>query len=211
MSTDAHGLIERLNVSRETLTALADFETLVSKWTPIINLVAKSTIGSLRDRHTADSAQLFGLAPINATQWLDLGSGGGFPGIVLAILARELRPALRMTLVEADGRKAVFLREAVRTLGLDAIVNNERIEDLKPQEAEVISARALAPLATILGYAARHLSDGGLALFHKGERSEVEIGAARARWVFEVDSVCSLSDPRSKILMIRKIQREAQR
>ncbi len=195
------------NVSRETSQALDELESLVSKWTPSINLVAKSTVSDLRNRHILDSAQLFPLAPAAATHWLDLGSGGGFPGLVIAILAREHLPAMVVSLVESDLRKATFLREAVRILGVSAEIRSERIESLAPQAADVVSARALAPLNLLLDYAARHIHPDGLALFPKGERFEAEIVAARTNWKFQVDSLPSLSDSRAAVLMIRNIQR----
>ena len=124
------GALARLAVSRETLDRLEALEALLKKWNPAINLVAKSTLGSAWDRHILDSAQLYTLAPPKVAHWADLGSGGGFPGLVIAALSHELDPDRRVTLVESDRRKATFLREAARQLGLSAEIRDERIESL---------------------------------------------------------------------------------
>jgi 16S rRNA (guanine527-N7)-methyltransferase len=207
MNKDASLTLSGLNVSRETERALVELEALVRKWTLSINLVSKSSIADIRNRHTVDSAQLFEIPPIDSTNWLDLGSGGGFPGLVIAILAKERRPTMAVTVVESDLRKATFLREASRVLGLKVEIRNQRIETLTPQKADVVSARALAPLNILLDYASRHLSPNGVAIFPKGERFEAETEEARARWNFQVDSLPSLSDSRAAILIVRNIQR----
>jgi 16S rRNA (guanine527-N7)-methyltransferase len=195
------------NVSRETDQALDEMETLVKKWSPAINLVGKSTLSDLRGRHTIDSAQLFNLAAADAKTWVDLGSGGGYPGLVIAILAKEFAPNLKVILVEADSRKATFLREAARLLGVQAQVVNDRIESLAPFVADVVSARALAPLTELLQHAVHHLKPTGTAIFPKGARARQEISQALIRWKFRVDSVPSLSDSKAAILMIRNIER----
>lgn len=194
-------------VSRETLTKLQTYEALVARWNPAINLVSKATIGSLWERHVLDSAQVFALCPERAGSWVDLGSGGGFPGLVVAVLASELKPDLKVTLVESDLRKATFLRQAAQTLGLSVTVLSKRIESLEPLAADVLSARALAPLPALLGFADRHLSASGVAIFPKGARSEVEIADARKAWAFDIDIHPSLSDAEAAILVIRNIHR----
>lgn len=199
------------SVSRETELALEDFEALVAKWTRSINLVSQTSLISLRDRHTFDSAQLFDAAPQQAESWVDLGAGGGFPGLVIAILARELSPNLSLTLIESDLRKATFLRAAIRQLGLKVAVLHDRIEALPPFQADVVSARALAPLPQLLTYAERHLKADGLAIFPKGARFQDEIATARESWNFIVDIRRSLTDSKSAVLMIRNIQRADQR
>lgn len=196
-----------LDVSRETLAALQQYEELVRRWTPAINLVSKATLPDLWDRHIVDSAQIFALCPFSATSWADLGSGGGFPGVVIAILAKQLKPDLRVTLVESDLRKATFLRQAAQTLALPVTVRSSRIEVLDPLNAEVISARALAPLADLLAYADRHLAAGGVAVFPKGARYAEELAEAQKTWAFDVDAQQSLSDADAAILVIRNIHR----
>jgi len=196
-----------LDVSRETLEALETFEALVRRWNPAINLVSKSTLPTLRERHTLDSAQLFAFCPTSASHWVDLGSGGGFPGIIIAVLARDQRPGLRVTLVESDARKATFLRESARVLGLGLSVMNKRIETLPALNADVLSARALAPLVQLLGFAHTHLREDGLAILPKGGRHADELAEARRKWEFELEAQPSLSDPEAAIFLIRKINR----
>lgn len=196
-----------LNVSRETIAALRTLEAEVRRWTPTINLVSRNSLGALWDRHIADSAQIFRACPPDAICWVDLGSGGGFPGLVVAILAHELRPQLRVTLVESDQRKAEFLRQTARKLGLDVDVQARRIESLPPQGADVVSARALAPLEELLDLAFPHLKPGGTALFPKGARHAEEISAARKSWIFDLDLLPSNVDTDAALLIIRKIHR----
>ena len=196
-----------LDVSRETLRALEGFEALVRRWTPAINLVSKSTLDALRERHTIDSAQLYCLKPEHAKRWVDIGSGGGFPGIVIAILARQFSPDLHVTLVESDARKATFLREASRTLGLSTTVLNERIESVPALSADVLSARALASLTDLLGFAHMHLRPEGVAIFPKGARYAEELTKAKEDWAFDVETHSSLSDSAAAILLIRNINR----
>lgn len=196
-----------VDVSRETFEALKVYEAMVRRWNSAINLVSKSSLPDLWARHIEDSAQVLKLGPSTATVWADLGSGGGFPGLVVAILAKELRPALRVVLVEADIRKAVFLRQVVQTLGLSCTVHRERIESLAQLEADVVSARALTALPDLLGYAEKHLRPGGVAIFPKGARFRDELSQAREIWDFDVDIEPSLADPEAAILVIRNIHR----
>lgn len=198
--------IAGLSVSRETFSALEEFAELVRRWNPAINLVSKSTIPDLWTRHIVDSAQLFSHAPPDAKLWLDIGSGGGFPGIVVAVLAKELHPQLKVALVESDLRKATFLREACRTLSLNAHVHSARIESLPPAHADVLSARALAPLPALLGYA-EHLNTAGIALFPKGAQYESELSEARKTYLFDDKLFPSLLEPTAAILEIRNIRR----
>lgn len=195
-----------LDVSRETSGRLNQFVGLVQKWNPTINLVSKRSANELWDRHILDSAQLFALIPKASRHLADLGSGGGFPGMVLAILASELLPELRVTLVEVDRRKATFLSEAARQLSLRCAVETQRIETLAPLNADVLTARALAPLAVLCGYAERHLATGGLALFAKGAQVDDEIREARQSWAFDMQQRVSRSDPDGRILALREIR-----
>jgi 16S rRNA (guanine527-N7)-methyltransferase len=196
-----------LSVSRETFAALQSFEALVQRWTPAINLVSKSSAANLWDRHIVDSAQLFAVCPTQARTWVDLGSGGGFPGLVIAILAKEALPALQVTLVEADLRKATFLRQAALKLGLPVAVISARIESLPALQADVLSARALTALPALLALAATHLRADGVAVFPKGARYSEELVQARKAWVFDVETRPSLSDDEAAILVIRNIHR----
>ena len=196
-------LVPGLDVSRETLARLEALAELTRKWTARINLVAPSSVPDLWNRHIRDSAQLYALAP-PFVHWADLGSGGGFPGLVIAALAEGTQ---RTTLIESDRRKATFLRAAIRELHLPAEVIAARIESAPPQSADIVSARALAPLPELLAYATRHLRPGGVALFPKGAARSEEISAARAGWDFCLTETRSITLPEAAVLRIERIVR----
>lgn len=193
------------DVSRETRELLERYELLIQKWTRTINLVSSSTLHALRDRHILDSMQLWELTSRRG-RWVDLGSGGGFPGLVIAVLARH-HDDLQVVLVEADQRKATFLRTALRELGLDAEVVAQRIEALPCLDADIISARALAPLTKLLTYTEQHRKSDGVALFPKGENADAEIAEALESWQFDCQKHASITDERSIILSIGEISR----
>lgn len=195
------------DVSRETYDDLAQFGDLVRKWTAKINLIAASTTDDLWDRHIVDSAQLYQFAPKSFSNWLDIGSGGGFPGIVMAIYAKTQQPDAVFVLIESDQRKATFLRTASRELGLNVTVVAERIEATTPQNADVVSARALTTLSTLLPLAKRHIKPTGLCLFHKGRRAKDEIAEARKAWQFDLEEHPSFTDPDARLLVIQRISR----
>jgi len=174
-----------LDVSRETSERLEIYATLLRKWNPRINLVSKTTLPNLWTRHIADSAQLYDLAPHPVDHWADLGAGGGFPGLVIAIMAMETGSPRRVTLVESDARKGAFLNTVIRETGARASVIIDRIEETEALMADVLSARALADLPTLLGFAERHLAPGGTAIFPKGATWEKEVSAARKAWKFD--------------------------
>jgi len=188
------------------LDKLNAFVALVEKWTAKINLISKSSIPHIWNRHIADSAQLFDLAPSQG-HWVDIGSGGGFPGIVLAILASERQEPFSFTLVESDQRKCAFLRTASRELDLGITVKSERIEEIAPLGADVLSARALADLSVLLGFADRHLSADGLALFPKGALWKMEDQDARKQWSYTCEPVKSRTSADAAILSIKEIAR----
>lgn len=196
-----------LNVSRETLDRLKAYADLLTRWNRSINLVAPSTIEGLWQRHILDSAQLFEHAPKSACHWVDLGSGGGLPGVVCAILASEAMPDCRFTLVESDKRKSAFLITVARELSLDLTVLSRRAEEIDPLGADIVSARALAPLAALLVLVARHLRPEGVALLPKGKTHEQEVAAARAEWQFDLKSLPSRTDDLARLLIIKDISR----
>ncbi|MDZ4312273.1 MAG: 16S rRNA (guanine(527)-N(7))-methyltransferase RsmG [Cypionkella sp.] len=195
-----------LNVSRETLERLFDYCELVEKWNPAINLVSKAGIADLWHRHLLDSAQLIQHIPFQGKLWCDLGSGGGFPGMVLAILAKELHPGTNMVLVESDRRKSVFLLEAARLLDVAVSVKTQRIEDLEPQNADVLTARALAPLSSLCDFAFRHLKPEGVAIFPKGAAAAREVQDAKQLWRFDLEQAQSHTDPAALVLALRGIR-----
>jgi 16S rRNA (guanine527-N7)-methyltransferase len=201
MNTNVAGV----NVSRETMADLEAFAALVAKWTLKINLIARGTVDTIWDRHIVDSVQLYNLAPKTYEKWVDIGSGGGFPGIVMAILGKEMNPQAQFVLIESDQRKATFLRTAAREFGLSVQVIAERIELAPAQNADVVSARALTALSGLLPLAQQHLKPGGLGLFHKGRQSAQEVADARKNWSFELEDFASITDPEARILAIRRI------
>lgn len=191
-----------VNVSRETFESLEQFAELVKKWTQKINLIAPSTLPIIWERHICDSAQIYRYAPDVVDSWVDIGSGGGFPGIVLAILAKEKAPMTDFTLIESDQRKATFLRTAVRELGLTAGVLCDRIENVPNQQADIVSARALTSLSGILPLIEMHLKPTGRALLHKGKNYAQELQTATKTWQFDLEEYPSLTDPDSRLLAI---------
>lgn len=199
--------IPGLDVSRETLARLEQFAALVEKWTSRINLIAATSIPQIWGRHIRDSAQLVVVPESRPKRWLDLGSGGGFPGIVVAVLAAEHWPETRVTLVESDQRKAAFLRTAARDLALAVEIRTERAETMPPFGADVLSARALAPLSGLMGLAHRHLAPDGIAIFPKGRNVMGEIEAARRDWSFALAIRDSLTDQEGRLLRIERIER----
>lgn len=159
-----------MNASREA--RLSGYAALLRKWNPAINLVAPATLADLEGRHLADSAQLARLAPDDHEPWLDIGSGGGLPGLVLAIE----QPGRPVTLVDSDRRKVAFLQTAIRTLGLShCTAIQARIEELPPASVRHLSARALAPLPRLVPYLDRHLAEGGTGWLLKGRNWQAEL------------------------------------
>lgn len=203
-SADETRHVQGLDVSRETIDRLSALAALLTKWNPAINLVSKDSIGNIWNRHILDSAQIFRLAQ-NASRWADLGSGGGFPGLVIAVLAAEKAPNLHVILVEADQRKAAFLRQAAHTLGLSARIVADRIENIEPLNADVISARALAPLPQLCGFAMRHMAAGGAAIFLKGRSHAEDLAKARETWNFGLETHASITDPSAIVLVLKGI------
>lgn len=196
------------NVSRETIDRLKAYESLILKWNPVINVVAKSTLTDIWARHIEDSAQIVDFAPDGINHWVDIGSGGGLPGVVAALILAERSPDTAITLIESDKRKAAFLRTAAVELGCSSIsVISDRIESVEPQHASILSARALAKLNALFGFAEQHLAANGAALFQKGMSFQSEIDEARKRWVFDLEVFPSKTDPHAKTLKISELRR----
>jgi 16S rRNA (guanine527-N7)-methyltransferase len=165
------------------------FAALVGKWSEKINLVSRNDLAHLWTRHVEDSLLLLPHIPAGIERAIDLGSGAGFPGMVLAI-----ETGIEFTLIESDTRKAAFLMEAARETGAKVKVLNTRIEAAKTLPAPLITARALAPLDKLLGLAVPHLAPGGICLFPKGRSAEVELTAARALWQMDVERLSPQAD-----------------
>ena len=198
--------VGRLVVSRETFDRLKTFESSIVKWNPKINLVSKSSLADVWTRHIVDSVQVWEAARVG-TNWFDLGSGGGFPGLFIAALMAEHSPGGKVTLVESDKRKSAFLRSAAREMSLDVTVISERIESIPPAQADVLSARALADLSKLLAFVELHLAPSGVAVFPKGESWKNEVDKARQEWRFDLESSTSWTEPRAAVLRITGVSR----
>lgn len=190
------------SVSRETRERLEEFQSLLLKWNSRINLVSPTQVDQIWERHILDSAQLFRLTPPDPDSWLDLGSGGGFPGIVCAILSQQACHKTRFHLVESDQRKSIFLRQAAQALDLCVTVHTKRVEQYSSEIASVISARALAPLPKLLSMAAPFLDQSTQLLFLKGKRVEMELTEASESWNMTIDRIQSLTDPDGVVLRL---------
>lgn len=195
-------------VSRETADRLIAFEELFRKWSKAINLASPSTLNELWTRHILDSAQLFPLAS-DAKNWLDIGSGGGFPGIVTACFLAD-QPGSTIDLIESAGKKAAFLRTAAGHLNVPARIHSARIEAMwqKIETPQVVTARALASLNDLFGLAEPWLTNGAKALFQKGRDYQREIDESRVGWSFDLVQHQSAIDQASVILEISNLRRK---
>lgn len=204
---DRQCFIDTYNVPRGTALLFDRYSALLIDWQSRMNLVAPSTVDQLWQRHFADSAQLIGLVPAKSMQWLDIGSGAGFPGLVVALLSEH-----RVTLIESIGKKCRFLREIIDQLGLsNAVVRNERAESLGRGDFDIISARACSPLVRLfeLGYNHAHKKTCWLLL--KGETVEHELEDARLSFDFEARLVPSRTDSRGRIVVATEVRRRTKR
>ena len=193
-------------VSRETLARLDRFVELLLETQSHTNLIGAGTIPELWTRHVADSLQLLDLAP-DARTWLDLGSGAGFPGLVIACALAD-RPGTAVHLVESTGKKAAFLRTVAEALALPVTVHHIRAEQFTPDfTADVVTARAVAPLPTLLGYVAPLLKSGAKALLPKGQDVEAELTEAAKYWKIDADLAASRTKPASRIVVVRALER----
>jgi 16S rRNA (guanine527-N7)-methyltransferase len=192
-----------LNVSRETLGRLQAYVDLLQKWQRRINLVSATTLPLVWQRHIVDSAQLAHYLPADAAEIVDLGSGAGLPGLILAIVAE--RP---VHLIESDARKCAFLREAARITGARVKVHRSRAEDLPSWPADVLTARALAPLPRLLELGEGFIDPNRtVCLFLKGREAEQELTDSAKHWNMRVERFASLSDPSGSILRLSGVQR----
>lgn len=204
MASGPEALADIIDVSRETLDRLHLYVDLVQKWQRVQNLVAHSTLDDIWARHVADSAQLVPLYR-QAGSWLDLGSGAGFPGLVVGICRAE-EADLRLHLVESNSRKVAFLRTVVRETGISATVHDSRIEAFtwpETEPADVISARALASLSDLCSYAAPFMGEKTVAIFPKGREYEAEIKSALHEWNLDLLVRDSVADAYGRLIEIR--------
>jgi 16S rRNA (guanine527-N7)-methyltransferase len=209
LAADRARALAQIEVSRETLARLDTLVNLLLKTQEHTNLVASSTLNTLWTRHIVDSLQLLHLAPETATTWVDLGSGGGFPGLVLACALKE-RPDARVILVESTGKKARFLQTCVDALQLPALVHAGRIEDFVrsfSDSVDVVTARALAPLPKLLDLAEPLLKRGAQGLFPKGQDVAAELTESAKYWSIESTLVPSRTSEQGRILVVRQAER----
>ena len=195
-------LQQHFQLTDPVMDRLRTYAEILTKWQDKINLVGPDTVSDLWHRHMADSVQLWPLIPPSARRLVDLGSGAGFPGLVLAILG-----VADVHLVESDARKAAFLNEVIRQTKCAARVHVARAETLNSLAADVVTARALAPLVRLLPLAIPHLVGGGICLFPKGKAAEDELTAAQKEWMMCPQQVDSLTDPHASILVLREVKR----
>jgi 16S rRNA (guanine527-N7)-methyltransferase len=181
---------------------LRQFAGLLLRWNATLNLIAARDEDVVWERHIADSLQLVPLLPPAIERAVDLGSGGGFPGLVLAIAT-----GVQFDLIESDRRKASFLRTAILETGAAAVVHNIRIEDATVPPAPLVTARALAPLPRLLPLASRFLADDGVCLFLKGAKVEEELAAAAQDWTMTADRIPSRTSPDGIVLRVTGLQR----
>ncbi len=208
MNDDRAKALRLTPVSDDALARLDKYAALLTEWQSRINLVAPSTLPRLWTRHIADSLQLIRHAP-DAKTWIDLGSGAGFPGIPIACALAQTPGAL-VHLVESNGKKAAFLREAVRITATPAQVHAERIENYGESYAgktQVVTARALAPLNSLLDQAFPFMANGAIGLFLKGQDVGAELTTATKCWSVEAAKVSSVTDPAGCVLIVRSLQR----
>lgn len=206
LAADRERALREFDVSRETAQRLDTFIDLLRTWQNTTNLIAPSTIQTIWSRHVADSLQLLQYAQ-NTKTWVDLGSGGGFPGMVIAC---ALEPPAVVHLVESNAKKAAFLREAARVTGAPAKIHNQRIEEFNKQfqgHADIVTARALAPLAELLGFCAPHIKMGAQALLLKGQDIADELTEAAKYWKIDAELKESLTDPKGRILVVRNLEK----
>jgi 16S rRNA (guanine527-N7)-methyltransferase len=197
------------NVSRETLARLKAFVDILADWNVRHNLVSAQSLADVWSRHILDSAQLFDLIPEDAVSLVDLGSGAGFPGLILALLLQEKRPAFRVVLYEATRKKCEFLRAAAARTGALVEVRHARIEEAKREPFDVVTARALAPLDKLLGYAHAFQGPKTVNLFLKGQSVGSELTSAHKSWKMTLTQRSSRSDPSGVILVIRELRHVA--
>ena len=192
--------VSQLNVSRETLDLFLLYAEILAKWQAKINLISGNTIDNVWSRHFLDSAQLYDLVPRGAKTVLDIGSGAGFPGMVLAVMGVK-----NVTLVEADSRKCLFLSEVLRQTGTHANIVNCRIEEFDGGCYDIITARALAPMDKLLTYINPHFGPSTKGIFLKGEQVDRELTKAKKQWKLEYKTVPSITNDSGSIIVVEKI------
>jgi 16S rRNA (guanine527-N7)-methyltransferase len=205
LAEDRRAALRLVPVSRETEERLATFVALLDRWRRKINLISNATFSSVWTRHIADSAQLAALAP-GAKRWVDMGSGAGFPGLVIAIQLADV-PGAIIHCIESDGRKCAFLREAARATGAAVAIHPVRVEAIEPESlgtVDAVTARAFAPLPLTLKLARPWMERGAIAVFPRGESAKDQIAASPEAWAHAIETLQSVVNPKAAILRIRQ-------
>ena len=205
LADDRRAALRLVPVSRETEERLATLVALLDRWRRKINLISNSTFATVWTRHIADSAQLIALAP-EAIRWVDMGSGAGFPGLVIAIQLADV-PGAVVHCIESDGRKCAFLREATRATGAAAQIHPARVEAIDPESlgtVDAVTARAFAPLPLTLKLARPWMERGAIAVFPRGESAKDQIAASPEAWTHAIETLQSVVNPKAAILRIRQ-------
>ena len=208
LAPDKRAALALCPVSRETEARLDAYVALLLAWQAKTNLISPATLDAIWTRHIADSLQLLDIAPAGRV-WIDLGSGGGFPALPLACALAE-RPGAMVHMVESNGKKAAFLREAIRVTGVPAIVHAKRIEDTGDSfgdRVDVVTARALAPLKLLCDQAHPLIERGAIGLFPKGQDVDAELTEAAKYWTLAAEKVPSKTSPEGCIVVVRRLER----
>ncbi|MFA4995158.1 MAG: 16S rRNA (guanine(527)-N(7))-methyltransferase RsmG [Bdellovibrionales bacterium] len=206
MNQDQQTFLTACPVTRETIHRLTVYQEMLNSWNTRMNLVAESTLPHVWTRHFLDSAQLMPYIPEEATTLADMGSGAGFPGLVLAVLAKEKNNPMEVHAIESTGKKADFLQAVAEALELNVVVRRERVEDIKNFKADVICARALRALPELLKYTNKLIHKDSCCLFLKGKSLIEELTQAKKYWTFSSKTYPSKSDDSGNILVIRNLQ-----
>ena len=197
--------MKTFNVSRETINDFCEYEALLSKWNKKTKLVSKNTLVNMWQRHFLDSGQIINHVDASRKRWVDVGSGAGFPGLVVGLLLRDRKIDCDLVLVEKNSKKVFFLNEVIRKLNLNVKVLNKNIGAIKPLNADILTARAFSDLKELIEIAYNHRKKEGICLFLKGENYELELDKTLNYWFFDYDVVDSLSNSSGKIIRVKKI------
>ena len=197
--------MKTLDVSRETLNCFFQYKSLLSKWNRKINLVSKNTLGDIWERHFLDSGQIINHIDASGKKWVDIGSGAGFPGLVVALLLRDRKIDIDLTLVEKNQKKVFFLNEVIRQFNLSVNVIHNNIRDIETLNADILTARAFSELNELIEIAYHHGKRGCICLFLKGENYSLELDKTFNYWFFDYDVLDSLSDTSGKIIRVKNI------
>lgn len=189
--------LKHFTLSDHQISQFETYAELLKEWQKTINLVGPKTLDDIWGRHFLDSAQLWPLIPANSHRLVDLGSGAGFPGLVLAIMGMP-----EVHLIESDQRKAAFLRECARQVALPVMVHAKRLEQVNVTKADVLTARALAPLTDLLDWGQKFVSHCSIGLFPKGEKAAEELEAAQKIWHIECDLIPSITEKKASIIRV---------